>query len=186
MKDPNIQKNYKNYMRKNIALIGHMGSGKSLIGRLIAKKLKLEHLDSDRLIEKYTKKTINQIFEIEGETGFRKIEEKIILNLIKNNKFILSLGGGSILNHKIRKFLQNNFITLFLDIDINILTERLKKSSKRPLLLEVNIEKKIKELDIIRRKYYLLADIILKNNKNQTDMLSNFFIEYNKLNEKNN
>ena len=77
MKDPNILKNYQKYQSKNIALIGHMGSGKSVTGKLIAKKLKLKHLDSDQLIEKYTKKNINQIFDTEGELGFRIIEEKI-------------------------------------------------------------------------------------------------------------
>ena len=74
MKDPNILKNYQKYQSKKIALIGHMGSGKSIIGKLIAKKLKLKHLDSDQLIEKYTKKNINLIFETEGELGFRIIE----------------------------------------------------------------------------------------------------------------
>ena len=106
--------------------------------------------------------------------------------MINKKQFVLSLGGGSILSQKIRKFLQNNFITLFLDIDIHILIERLKNSSKRPLLLNVDIEKKIKELDILRRKYYSLADIILKDHKNPSDTLSNFFVKYNKLNEKNN
>ncbi|SVE56805.1 uncharacterized protein METZ01_LOCUS509659, partial [marine metagenome] len=94
MKNPNILKNFQKYKNKNIALIGHMGSGKTSVGKLIAKKLKLKHFDSDQLIEKYTKKTINQIFDSEGESGFRIIEEKTILNFINKKNIVLSLGGG--------------------------------------------------------------------------------------------
>ena len=186
MKNPDILKNFQKYKNKNIALIGHMGSGKTSVGKLIAKKLKLKHFDSDHLIEKHTKKTINQVFDSEGELGFRIIEEKTILNFINEKNIVLSLGGGSILSQKIRELLKNEFITLFLDVDIDILINRLKRSSRRPLLLNVNIEKKIKELDDIRRQYYLLADIKLKNYENSIETLSNFLIKYNKLNEKNN
>ena len=186
MKDSNLLKNYQKFKSKNIALIGHMGSGKSTMGKLIAKKLKLKHFDSDQLIENNTRKTINQIFDTEGELGFRIIEEKIILKFRNKKNIVLTLGGGSILSTKIRDLLKNEYITLFLDVDISTLIKRLKKSSRRPLLLNVNIEKKIKELDAIRRQYYLLADITLKNCKNPIETLSDFLIKYNKLDEKNN
>ena len=186
MKEPNIPKNYSNYINKSIALIGHMGSGKTLIGKMIAKKFKIKHIDSDQLITKKTKKTINHIFENEGETNFRKIEENVILELSNDTKFVLSLGGGSILSNNIRNLLNKKFITLFLDVNIFKLTQRLKESKKRPLLLNVNIEDKIKELDTIRRKYYLLADIQLENCKNAIDTYALFLKKYNKLNEENN
>ena len=186
MKDPNIPKNYKNYINKSIALIGHMGSGKTLIGKMIADKLKIPHIDSDKLIAKKTKKTINQIFINEGEVKFREIEEKTILELNNDSKFVLSLGGGSILSNNIRKLLNKKFITLFLDVNIPELTQRLKKSKKRPLLANINIEDKIKKLDMIRRKYYLLADIKIENYGNAIDALTFFLEKYNELNEKNN
>ena len=186
MKDPNLLKNYQNYQEKNIALIGHMGAGKSTIGKLIAKRLKLIYLDSDQLIEKNTKKTIYEIFKSDGETKFRKIEEKNILSLKNKKNLILSLGGGSIISEKVRQLLNKNYITIFLDIDFSILVKRLKYSTKRPLIAKQNIETKIKELDIARRKYYLLADIIIKNYDNPTETLINFLIKYKKLNENNN
>ena len=184
MKDPNITKNYKNYTNKSIALIGHMGSGKTIFGKMIAKKLKIPHIDSDKLITNKTKKTISHIFENEGEINFRKIEEKTILELSDDTKFVLSLGGGSILSKKIRNLLNKKFITLFLDVKIPELAQRLKENTKkRPLLRNVNIEDKIKELDNIRRKYYLLADIQIEDCGNVNDAFALFLERYNKLNE---
>ena len=165
---------------KNIALIGHMGSGKSLIGRIIAKKLNIQHFDSDNLIEKLSKKKINEIFSLQGEIKFRKIEEKVILSLMGEKNIVLSLGGGSILSKKTRDFLKNDFITLFLDVNIKILVERLKNNIKRPLLIDVDIEKKIKQLDRIRKKYYLLADVIIDNNSKPEEIVEIFLSKYKK------
>ena len=178
-----FDKKHKNagYNNKNIALIGHMGSGKSLIGKLIAKKLNFKHLDSDNLIEKKTSIKIKDIFNNQGESGFRNIEEKIILNLTNQKNLVLSLGGGSILSKKIRNFLKNDFITLFLDVDIKILSERLKNSTKRPLLLNTNIEQKIKQLDIVRRKYYSLANITVNNHEKPEESIKVFLKKYNNL-----
>tara|TARA_B110000438_G_C15765854_1_gene629552 strand:+ start:393 stop:917 length:525 start_codon:yes stop_codon:yes gene_type:complete len=174
-------------MLKNIALVGHMGSGKTTLGKLISKKLNYIHLDSDELIEKHEKKSINEIFTNNGEPYFRIIEEQIILNLINKQKTVLSLGGGSILSKKVRDYLKNQFITVFIDVELNIIIERLKKSRNRPLLNKTDIKKKIIELDNNRRAYYLLSDIKLKNFKNPFDGLKNFLIQYSKFyDEKNN
>ena len=186
MKIAKLAKISKNNPKNNIALIGHMGSGKSMLGKLISKELKYNHIDTDTLIEKNLKSSIENIFSTKGEEYFRKIEEKSIINILNPNKLVLSLGGGSILNIKIRKYLENNYIIIFLDVEFTILAKRLKNSNKRPLIQNVNIEKKIKELDIKRRKYYLLADIILKNQKTIKETLSEFRIKYNKFHEKNN
>ena len=174
-------------MLKNIALVGHMGSGKTTLGKLISKKLNYIHLDSDELIEKHEKKSINEIFTNNGEPYFRIIEEQIILNLINKQKTVLSLGGGSILSKKVRDYLKNQFITVFIDVELNIIIERLKKSRNRPLLNKTDIKKKIIELDNNRRAYYLLSDIKLKNFKSPLDGLKNFLIQYSKFyDEKNN
>ncbi len=187
MKTNKIAQIKNNIQNNNIAIMGHMGSGKSLIGRLIAQNLNFEHIDSDRLIELITKKSINDIFSKKGENYFRNIEEKTIINLCNKKKIILSLGGGSILSKKVRDFLvKNNYITLFIDVDFEILSKRLEKSSKRPLLKNVDIKKKLKDLDKERRKYYLLADIILKNYDDPQKIVSKFLEEYKKINEKNN
>ena len=186
MKSPNFRKKSNKHIDKSIAIIGHMGSGKSLIGKLIAKELNYRFFDSDRIIEKNTQKSIKNIFNDEGEAEFRKIEEKTIINLQNETKIVLSLGGGAILSSETRKVLKTHFITVFLDTDFEILQQRLKKSYKRPLLINENILQKLKKLDNIRRKYYLLADIKINNYESPVNIVAVFLKEFNQLNEKNN
>ena len=149
--------------KNNIAIIGHMGSGKSHLGKILAKKLYLDHFDSDLEITNKLGKSINLIFNTEGEEYFRKIEKQTLNKLIKKKNIILSLGGGSILNKSSRDIIKNKSITIFLDVNLGELVKRLKKSTGRPLLKNVNIKEKVKELDSVRRKYYLRADIIINN-----------------------
>ena len=186
MKSPNLRKNSKKQIDKSIAIIGHMGSGKTLIGKLIAKELNYRFFDSDKIIEKNTQKSIKSIFLDEGEAKFRKIEEKTIINIQNETKIVLSLGGGAILSSQTRKLLKTHFITVFLDTDLKILQQRLEKSYKRPLLINENILQKLKKLDNIRRKYYLLADIKINNSESPANIVAVFLKEFNQLNEKNN
>ena len=186
MKSPNFRKKSNKNINKSIAIIGHMGSGKTLIGKLIAKELNYRFFDSDKIIEKNTQKSIENIFNDEGEAEFRKIEEKTIINLQNETKIVLSLGGGAILSALTRKLLKNHFFTVFLDTDFEILQQRLKKSYKRPLLINENILQKLKKLDNIRRKYYLLADIKINNYESPANTVSIFLKEFNQLHEKNN
>ena len=186
MKLAKLAKNIMNTQKKNIALIGHMGSGKSILGKIISKQLNFNHVDSDRLIEKKTNQTINEIFQTKGESYFRLIEENVILETIYEKKLVLSLGGGSILSPKIRKALKDNFLTVFLDVNFTTLSKRLIKSKRRPLINDTNIEDKIKELDASRRKFYLLADITLKNHLTTIDAFAEFKKKYIEFYEKNN
>ncbi len=186
MKNHKFSKILNDLEKKNVAIMGHMGSGKSVIGKIIAKKNDLSHIDIDSEIVNFEGKSINDIFSNQGENYFRKIEKKVILkNIIKKN-IIISLGGGSILDNLIRKELKKNSLTVFLDISLTELTSRLTRSRNRPLLQNVNIKEKIKELDIDRRKYYLQADIILKNAISPVETYKKFYSEFLKLNEKQN
>ena len=151
-----------------------------------AKKIDFQHVDSDLEIIRFTKKSINKIFQEDGEEYFRNIETKIVLKLIEKKNIILSLGGGTILNSLIRGKLKKNSITLFLDVNLLKLEKRLKKSTNRPLLKNVDLAEKVKELDIARRKYYLLSDIIIKNNKSPIDACKNFIEEFVNFHEKTN
>ena len=82
--------------KKNLVFIGMMGSGKSSIGSIVSKKLNLNFFDIDQLIENDQKMKISKIFEIKGEGSFRGIEKKITLNILKNKKGVIALGGGAL------------------------------------------------------------------------------------------
>ena len=119
--------------KENLVFVGMMGSGKSSIGFLIAKKLKLEFIDIDQEIEKELGLTIKKIFETKGEDYFRKIEEKISLKKLSLNSVVISLGGGAFLNNKIRKEVLKRHISFWLNCSSQVILNRIKNSKKRPL-----------------------------------------------------
>ncbi len=186
MKSLEFKKKLEELNKKNIAIIGHMGAGKSVIGKLLAKKIDFQHIDSDREIISFSRKSIINIFQEEGEEYFRNIEKKIVLKLIEKKNVVLSLGGGSILSDLIREQLKKKSITLFLDPSLSELKKRLIKSTNRPLLKNVNIGEKVKELDIARRKYYLLSDIIIQNTNLPIDTCKNFIKKFANFHDKKN
>ncbi len=165
--------NFKNNAIKNICLIGLMGSGKSIIGRNLSNLYKVNYFDTDLEIEKFEDKSIDDIFTYYGENYFRKIEEKICLKTLKNKNCIISLGGGSITNSKIRSFIKNNSYSIYLKVDIDILEKRLKYSKKRPLLKNKNKKKVIQELYEQRKDFYENADLIINNNFDKKELITN-------------
>ena len=186
MKSSEFRSILKKLGKNNIAIIGHMGSGKSVMGKIFANKFGFKHVDSDKKIIKLTNKPINIIFDEKGENFFRNIEKKVVLNLIDKKSIVLSLGGGSILDMAVRNKLKKKSLTLFLDVNLKELEKRLKRSFNRPLLKNTDINEKMKKLDTERRKYYLLADIIIQNANTPIDTFKNFIKEFSIFNEKTN
>ena len=119
--------------KENLVFLGMMGSGKSSIGSLIAKKLKLNFIDVDREIENELGLSISKIFETKGEDYFRKFEEKTTLKILKINSVVVSLGGGAFINKIIRKEVLKNHVSFWLNWNNEILLKRIKNSEKRPL-----------------------------------------------------
>ena len=115
-----------------------MGSGKSTIGHLLSKNINFNFLDVDKFIEKEEGIKIYDIFQKEGESYFRNLEEKISLKLLKNNKNIISLGGGGFINKNIRKEIIKNHISFWLNWNAETLIYRIKNSSKRPLAFKAS------------------------------------------------
>ena len=101
-------------MQSNLFLIGLMGSGKTTIGRMLAKKLERPFFDSDHEIEERTGARIADIFELEGEAGFRFREEKIIDELTQHEGIILATGGGAVLSERNRKILKSRGTVIYL------------------------------------------------------------------------
>ena len=151
-------------LKKNLVFLGMMGSGKSSIGYLVSKKLNLKFVDIDILIEDDSGLKISNIFKEKGEIYFRNLEEKITLKALKSVNQVISLGGGSFINNRIRKEVLANHVSLWLDCDSSILLKRIKSSSKRPLAFKAT-DQEIKKLIIKRSKIYSKAKIKINCNK---------------------
>ena len=143
--------------KKNIVLIGMMGSGKSTIGHLLSKTIDLKFVDIDKVIEKETGLKIHSIFEKRGEVYFRNLEEKITLKFLKNKRKIISLGGGGFLNKNIRKETTINNISFWLNWKNATIIKRIYKSRKRPLAFKSD-ENDLKKIIIERSKIYSEAN----------------------------
>ena len=135
--------------KENLVFLGMMGSGKSSIGSLVAKKLKLNFIDVDKEIEKELGISISKIFETKGEDYFRKFEEKITLKILRINSIVVSLGGGSFVNKMIRKEVLKNHISFWLNWNNEILLNRIKNSKKRPLAFN---SKENELIDLIKKR----------------------------------
>ena len=154
--------------KENLVFLGMMGSGKSSIGLLVAKKLKLDFIDVDKEIEKELGISISKIFEERGEDYFRKIEEKITLKVLKTNLTVISLGGGAFMNKVIRKEVLKNHISFWLSWKSSTIISRIKKSKKRPIafnLDENNLKKLITDRSTIysEAKFKINCETLSKN-----------------------
>ena len=145
-------------MKKNLVLLGMMAVGKTTLAKIVAKKQKLEFIDIDKNIEKKNSIKISEIFDKKGEAFFRIEEEKEVLKSLKKNNCIIALGGGAFLNETIRESVLKNAISVWLDVNINTLNERVKWNQKRPLLKKDDNAKILKELYDKRKKIYILAN----------------------------
>ena len=123
---------------KNLVLVGMMGSGKSLIGKILSRKLNFDFIDTDSQIEEKEKIAIPEIFKINGEKYFRDVEELISLKSLELNNKVIALGGGGYINPAIRKFTLQNCISFWLNWKNETLINRIKNSKKRPLAMKLN------------------------------------------------
>lgn len=155
-------------MKDNIALIGFMGSGKSTVGKVLAKILEMRFIDIDKLIAAREKKSINDIFEEKGQVYFRDIEREIISQESLKNNCVISTGGGSIIDNENVKRLKETSFIVYLDCTVECLYQRLKNSTTRPILNSSDDKRKTIEELLEKRKflYEISADCIIKIDEN--------------------
>tara|TARA_B100000886_G_scaffold153897_1_gene104755 strand:+ start:11289 stop:11783 length:495 start_codon:yes stop_codon:yes gene_type:complete len=139
-----------------------MGVGKSTIGKILAKKLEYNFIDIDKLIEDKEGLSINLIFKNKGESHFRKIENEMTLAELKRENSVISLGGGAFLNNVIRRNAKKFSIIFWLDVPIDELIKRLRKSKQRPLLINQKLSEAVKKIYFERKKIYNTADYRIK------------------------
>ena len=164
-------------MSKNLILLGMMAVGKTTIGRILAKKLKLEFIDTDSSIEKENLMKITKIFKIKGEAFFRKEEERIVLESLKKNNSVIALGGGAFMNKTVRENILKNDISFWLTDDIKTLNKRVKRNKNRPLLKKQKSEKKLLQLYSLRKNIYKLANHKIECNRQSKNDIINKIIK---------
>ena len=154
-----------------------MGVGKSTIGKFLAKKLKYNFIDVDKIIEAKEGSSINVIFKNKSESYFRKIENEITLLELKKEMSVISLGGGAFLDKTIRKNVKKFSTSFWLDVPINELIKRLSKSKHRPLLFKKNIAETVKKIYFDRKKIYNEADYRVKCNFLKSEQIADKILE---------
>src|SRR5580698_7385263 len=148
--------------RTSVFLIGPMGSGKTAVGRYVARALKLPFHDSDAEIERRTGVDIPFIFEKEGESGFRQREREAIEILTAMERIVLATGGGAILLPENRRHLADRGCVVYLETSVTQQVERVKQGRTRPLLSNVDSSSKLTQLLAERAPLYgEVADVVV-------------------------
>ena len=159
----------------NIFLIGFMGSGKSTMGKKLARRMGYDFVDMDRLIEKKEGMSVRKIFRKKGEGKFRKMERKTLEKLVRKDRLVISTGGGVPCEAGNMELIRQHGISIYLKMDPPALYKRLKKrQSKRPLikdLSEKELRKFISEKLSEREGYYSQADHTVDGSKRDVDEL---------------
>lgn len=151
----------------NIYLVGLMGAGKTTVGRQLAKRLQRRFLDSDLEIEARTGVRIPVIFEIEGESGFRKRESQVLAELAAESELVLATGGGAVLAEENRKCLRDTGIVVYLHAPPEVLYERTRHDRNRPLLQVVDPLAKLRQLYDLRDPIYRETAHIVVDSKSR-------------------
>lgn len=147
---------------QNIYLVGLMGSGKTTIGRMLARRMGRRFVDSDHEIEHRTGVRIPVIFELEGEAGFRRRESQTIAELSQEQGIVLATGGGAVLDPENRRVLRASGWVVYLDVPVQMLYERTRHDGNRPLL---KVPDPLARLNALRTErdplYREIADLIV-------------------------
>ena len=154
-----------------------MGSGKSTLGRMLAEKLMIDFLDTDDMIEKNEKKSINEIFESKGEDVFRALETELVQDLSVRRDYVLSVGGGLPAIEGMMQKLNDMGTTIYLKVSNEELVRRLILDAEhRPLIKGMDqkqLEVLVSERLTVREKFYEQAKIVLNSDHLTLDTLSN-------------
>ena len=150
----------------NIFLVGLMGSGKTTLGRALAKRLNKRFVDADHEIEARTGASIPLIFEIEGEASFRQREADVIRDLTAQQGIVLATGGGAVLNDTSRRLLRERGIVVYLRAAVSSSLQRTSHDRNRPLLQTADPKARIEELSLQRAPLYEeVAHIIVETGR---------------------
>ena len=165
--------------KRNIFRVGPMGAGKSTIGRQLAQLLNMDFVDTDAEIEERAGADISWIFDVEGEEGFRKREERLINELTQRQGIVLSTGGGAVLSKDNRNHLSARGIVVYLETTVEKQYQRTQRDKKRPLLQDVDYPRQVLEdLAKVRNPLYEeVADITLPTDEQSAKVMATQIID---------
>lgn len=162
----------------SVILVGPMGAGKSTIGRLLAKELRLPFKDSDKEIEARTGADIPWIFDVEGEQGFREREQAVIAELCEQGDMVLATGGGVVMRPENRAALRSGGCVVYLHASVEQQIHRTAKDRNRPLLRTADPAKVLADLLALRDPLYReVADVIVETDERPPRMVVQQIIE---------
>ncbi len=156
-------------MFKNIILTGFMGVGKTSVGTRLARDLSFRFVDTDTLIEADQHMTITAIFAKHGEPYFREVEAKIIRDVMQQSNQVVSTGGGAVIWDMNREAFKKAGLVVCLTARPEVIYERIKRETHRPLLQTADPQAKIRELLESRSKFYAQADLVIDTSERSVD-----------------
>jgi shikimate kinase len=156
----------------NLILVGMMGSGKTTMGKALARQLGKVFVDSDEEIIRRTGVTVPHIFDVEGEAGFRQRETAVIRELVGRDNMVLATGGGAVLAGENRAMLEQSGIVIYLKASVHDLWQRTRHDRNRPLLQTRDPHAKLTELFQQRDPLYQqISDIVVQSGKQSVNAL---------------
>jgi shikimate kinase len=162
---------------RTVALVGLMGAGKSAIGRRLARRLGLPFVDADDEIERAAGCSISEFFERFGEAEFRNGERRVISRLLEDPPHVLSTGGGAYIDDATRALMREKALTVWLRADLDVLFDRVKKRTHRPLLRQGDPREVLRRLMEQRYPIYGEADIIVESTAQPADRTTDQVLE---------
>ncbi len=162
---------------RTVALVGLMGAGKSAIGKRLALRLGLPFVDADDEIERAAGCSIAEFFERFGEAEFRAGERRVISRLLAGPPHVLSTGGGAYMDPETRALMRNHAITVWLRAELEVLYERVKKRTHRPLLRGGDPKEILERLMSQRYPVYAEADIVVESTAQPADITTDQVLE---------
>lgn len=162
---------------KNIFLVGFMGAGKTTVGRVLADRLGYRYCDADKTVETQSGKTITDIFSEHGEEHFRDLESRTLEALSHKEKQVIATGGGVVMRDTNRETMKRGGVTVYLRAPADVIWQRVRHSSARPLLQVDDPLGTIRELLEKRAPYYEKADIIVDTENLSVEDVADQIIE---------
>ncbi len=147
-------------LKKPVTVVGMMGAGKTAVGKALATRLGVPFLDSDAEIEAAANMTIAEVFQRDGEAFFRDREAEVIARLLSTGPIVLSTGGGAFLAERNRDAISAAGVSLWLRADLDLLWQRVRHKTTRPLLRTADPKKTLGEIYAERQPIYALADLV--------------------------